>query len=48
MMDSVEEAVREHGKRCEALKLLPASAKNANGVDFSLKFDREGCAEFPL
>eukprot|EP01050_Picozoa_sp_SAG11_P027366 SAG11_NODE_6901_length_1229_cov_0.900000_1_plen_139_part_10 len=39
--ETVEEAVRAHNQKCEQLKLLPQTAKHANGVDFNLKFQRE-------
>ena len=31
MTDAVEDAVRSHSARCEQLKLLPRTAKHANG-----------------
>ena len=38
--DALDEAIQAYHKRAEALKLLPQTAKYADGVDFSIKFDR--------
>jgi len=39
-LDEVEDGVRTYTKKAEELKIIPSSAKMADGVDFSLKFNR--------
>lgn len=38
--DELEDSVRVYSKKAEELKIVPSSAKMADGVDFSLKFNR--------